>query len=282
MKIDEMTEKAGRAVRENIAHIIFVSVVLLMIFLSFVTVRAESGNFNWFNFFINLTLQLSIFIPYRWRQKRHSGKNEAYKANKQEYSTAVKEIHANNRLQSFGEFCEKKSVELRRQKQLDIIHNAGIDTISWDNENFKDLTPKQKKAVDRAKRVKVKPVNPFCITSDNTHVHNYGVEFNDNAEDLRDVIAKVIPMFLWAAILTYIVLDALQVNGLSAVVMIVFRIVMCLSAMFTGIMSGDSFVARKDKVILCRIDFIRLFNEWSENQNATASLHNSPDNVTAV
>lgn len=267
MKLGDIGERAGRTVRENIAHIIFAVVVVLMVFLSFVTAYPDDGEFNWFSFLINLSLQLSIFIPYRWRQKRYSGKNEAYMANKKEYSAAVKEIHAKNQLQEFGKFCEKKTDDLRRQKQLDIIHRAGIDTSTWDSGKFDGLTPEQQKAVDRAKRVQVKPINPFCITSDNTHVHNYGVEFNDKAEDARDMIAKVLPMFLWAIILTFIALDPRQVDALSTVVVIVFRIAMCLMAMFTGIMSGDSFVARKDKVILCRIDFIRLFNEWTANPN---------------
>lgn len=262
MKYDEIGEKVGRAVRENVAHIIFGAVVLLMVFLSFVTVRAEKGTFNWFNFLINLALQLSIFVPYRWRQKSLSGKAKPYINNKTEYSKAVKAIHAHNRLKLFADFCEIKTQELRRQKQLDIVHAAGIDTSTWDSGAFDGLSPKQIKAVERAKRVKVKAVNPFCITSNSNRIHGYGLEFNDNAEDVRDVIAKILPMFLWAGILTFIVLDALASGGLEAAVMIVFRLVMCLSAMFSGTMSGNGFVIRKDKVILCRIDFIRLFDEW--------------------
>ncbi len=262
MKFDDIGEKAGRAVRENVAHIIFGAVVLLMIFLSFVTVHAEKGSFNWFNFLINMALQLSIFIPYRWRQKGLTGKSNPYADNKREYSNAVKAIHAHNRLKAFSDFCDVKTRELRRHRQLDIVHAVGIDTSTWDKGVFGTLTPKQRKAVDRAKRVNVKPVNPFCITSNGTHVRGYGLDFNDNAEDVRGMLMKIMPMFLWAGILTFIVLDALTSGGVEATVMIIFRFVMCLSAMFGGMMSGNTFVIRKDKVILCRIDFIRLFNEW--------------------
>lgn len=277
MKLDELGEKAGRAVRANVAHIIFGVVVILMVFLSFVTVRAEKGTFNWFNFLINLALQLSIFVPYRWRQKSLSGKAKPYINNKIEYSKAVKAIHAHNRLKLFSDFCEIKTQELRRQKQLDIVHAVGIDTDTWDKGEFDDLLPKQIKAVERAKRMKVKSVNPFCITSNSNRIHGYGLEFNDNAEDVRDVVAKILPMFLWAGILTFIVLDALTSGGIEAAVMIVFRLVMCLSAMFSGMMSGNGFVVRKDKVILCRIDFIRLFDEWLEASGNSVTQQNSVD-----
>ena len=56
--------------------------------------------------------------------------------------------------------------------------------------------------------------------------------------------------------------------------MIIFRIVMCLTAMFSGIMSGDGFVVKKDKVILRRIDFIELFNEWAGNTEKEPPLPN--------
>lgn len=264
MKVDEITEKAGRAVRENVAHIIFGAVILLMVFLSFVDMEKGDGAFDWFNFAVNLVLQLSVFIPYRWRQKRLSGQTDPYKQNKKLYGERVEELHAKNELERFSRFCEVKTQELKRAKQLAIVHAAGIDTATFDNGNYDKLTDAQLKAIERAKRVRVKPVNPLCITSNSNRVKGYGIDFNEEAEDYLSIFNKVMPMILWSAILTYIVLSGVHYGGIMAVVMIIFRVVMCLTAMFSGIMSGDGFTVKKDKVILRRIDFIELFHEWQD------------------
>ncbi|MDE6397963.1 MAG: hypothetical protein K2L51_01445 [Clostridiales bacterium] len=266
VKVDELTEKAGHAILENVAHIIFGAVILLMIVISFVYMCKGDGKFDWFNFGINLVLQLSIFIPYRWRQKRLSGKADPYKNNKKLYGDRVEELHNKNELTKFAEFCAIKTEELKRTKQLAIVHAAGIDTEVFDSCIYDKLTEEQCKAIEKARRVKVKAVNPLCITSNSNHVKGYGVDFNEGAEDFLSIFLKLLPMFVWAGIATYLVIWGIQNGGIEAVVMIVFRIVMCLTAMFSGIMSGDGFVVKKDKVILRRIDFIELFHEWQEVQ----------------
>lgn len=273
VKTDEIMEKAGHAIRENVAHIIFGAVLLLMVVISFVDMGKGDGKFDWFGFGVNLVLQLSVFIPYRWRQKRLSGKADPYKHNKALYGDRVEELHAKNELEKFAEFCSVKTEELKRAKQLAIVHAAGIDTKVFDSGEYDVLSEEQRKAIDKARRVKVKAVNPLCITSNSNRVKGYGIEFNEEAEDAFSIIQKIMPMLLWSAILTYIVISGIYYGGLAAVVMIIFRIVMCLTAMFSGIMSGDGFVVKKDKVILRRIDFIELFHEWvGKERTNTAEL----------
>lgn len=266
VNVDELTEKAGHAIRENVAHIIFGVVILLMVVVSFVDMGTGDGKIDWFNLLINITLQLSVFIPYRWRQKRLSGQSEPYKQNKKQYGERVEELHKQNELERFARFCEVKSEELKRAKQLEIVHAAGIDTDTFDSGKYERLNEKQRKAIEKAKSVKVKPINPLCITSNSNKVHGYGVDFNEEAEDIKGIIGKIFPMILWAIILSLIVVNSIKYGGITAVVMIIFRIVMCLTAMFSGIMSGDGFVVKKDKVILRRIDFIELFHEWGAGQ----------------
>ncbi len=263
IKFDELSERAGHAVRENVAHIIFAVVVVLMFVVSFVDLDTGDGKIDWFNLVVNITLQLSVFIPYRWRQKRISGQTEPYKANKKLYGEKVEAIHVNNLLRRFAEFCEEKTADIKRSKQLELIHEAGIDTAMFDGGDFGGLDKKQKKAVVKAKKLKIRSINPLCITSNSNKVKGYGVDFNEDVEDIKGIIGKVFPMLLWAFILSFIAIDSISYGGIAAVVMIIFRIVMCLTAMFSGIMSGDGFVVKKDKVILRRIDFIELFNEWA-------------------
>ena len=263
IKFDELSERAGHAVRENVAHIIFAVVVVLMFVVSFVDLDTGDGKIDWFNLVVNITLQLSVFIPYRWRQKRISGQTEPYKANKKLYGEKVEAIHVNNLLRRFAEFCEEKTADIKRSKQLELIHEAGIDTAMFDGGDFGGLDKKQKKAVFKAKKLKIRSINPLCITSNSNKVKGYGVDFNEDVEDIKGIIGKVFPMLLWAFILSFIAIDSISYGGIAAVVMIIFRIVMCLTAMFSGIMSGDGFVVKKDKVILRRIDFIELFNEWA-------------------
>lgn len=278
-KVNDLKEKAGHAIRENVAHIIFGAVVLLMIFLSFVDMGKGDGAFDWFGFCVNLTLQLSVFIPYRWRQKRITGQTDPYKQNQKDYGEKVDELHKNNELKQFAEFCQVKTDELKRAKQLAIVHAAGIDTKTFDfltdrnlteqgckqrDQLRESLTEAQRKAFERALRVKVKPVNPLSITSNSNRVRGYGIDFNEEAEDCFSIFQKVMPMFLWSGIITYIVIAGIHYGGIAAVVIIIFRIVMCLTAMFSGIMSGDGFVVKKDKVILRRIDFLELFHEWKK------------------
>lgn len=265
-KVDELTEKAGHAIRENIAHIIFGAVILFMVFLSFVNMGRDKKAFDWFNFFVNFLMQMSLFVPYRWRQKRLSGAAEPYKTNKKLYGERVQNMRANNELNKFSEFCEVKTEELKRCKQLEIVHAAGIDTNTYDAGDYSKLGDMQRKAIERAKRVQVKPVNPLCITSNSSRIKGYGVDFDDDAEDYKSIINKVTTFILWAIILTYIAVDGIKYGGIAAVVLIIFRIVMCLMAMFSGVMSGDGFVVKKDKVILRRIDFIDLFHEWQSAQ----------------
>lgn len=265
-KMDDLTEKAGHAIRENVAHIIFGVVTLLMVVISFVDMGAGDGAVDWFGLTVNITLQLSVFIPYRWRQKRISGQAEPYKQNKSIYGERVEELHVKNELADFAEFCRVKTEELRRAKQLAIVHAEGIDTATFDSGRYDDLTEEQRKAIEKAKRVKVKPVNPLCITSNSTRVHGYGVDFNEEAEDIKGIVGKIFPMLLWAVILSLIAIYSISYGGLAAVVMIVFRVVMCLTAMFSGILSGEGFVIKKDKVILRRIDFIELFHEWESEK----------------
>lgn len=263
-RLDEFGEKAGTVVRENIAHIILAAIILLMVLLSFVNITAGDGQLDWFNLAINITLQVAVFVPYRWRQKRISGQTDPYKENKRIYGERVASIHAGNRLSDFAKFCEVKTQELKRAKQLQIVHAAGIDTNVYDDGEYETLTEKQRKAIEKAKRVRVKPINPSCITSNSSKVRGYGIDFDETAEDAKGIAGKVLPMLVWAVILAYIALDGIGYGGIMAVVMIVFRIVMCLTAMFSGIMSGDGFVVKKDKVILRRIDFINLFYEWAQ------------------
>lgn len=262
MKLDEFGEKAGAVVRENIAHIIFGVVILCVILLPFVRITSGDGQIDWIEMCINIALQMSVFIPYRWRQKRISGMLDPYKANKALYGEKVAEINANNRLGQFGKFCEIKTEELKRARQLQIVHEVGIDTERYDSGKFDGLTEKQKKAIEKAARVKVKPVNALCITSNSNHVKGYGIEFDEPVEDAKSMVGKIIPMLVWVIVLAYIALDAMSYGGIIAIVMIIFRIIMCLSAMFSGIMSGEGFVIKKDRVIMRRIDFINLFNEW--------------------
>lgn len=274
MKLDEFGEKAGAVVRENVAHIIFGVVILCVVLLSFVQISSGDGEIDWLDFCINIALQMSVFIPYRWRQKRISGALDPYKANKVLYGEKVADMNANNRLRAFGEFCELKTAELKRAKQLQIVHAVGIDTELYDSGKFDGLTDKQKKAIEKAARVKVKPVNALCITSNSTHIKDYGLDFDERVEDAVGLAGKIVPMLVWVVILAYITVNALSYGGIVAVVMIVIRILMCLSAMFTGIMSGEGFVIKKDRVIMRRIDFINLFNEWcAANCN---QLQNSP------
>lgn len=274
VKTDELMEKAGHAIRENVAHIIFGAVILLMGFISFVNLGKGDGKIDWFNLVVNIALQVSVFVPYRWRQKRISGHAEPFKQNKGVYAEKVRDIHANNELSKFSEFCAVKTEELRREKQLSIAHASGIDTDTFDkylsgnltNDEIQRLTEKQVDAMSRAKRVGIKPVNPLCITSNSNKVHGYGVDFDDDAEDIKGIVGKIVPMLVWAFIISLIAIDSIKYGGIAAVVMIIFRIVMCLTAMFSGIMSGDGFVIKKDKVILRRIDFIELFHEWKVAQ----------------
>lgn len=273
VNMDELTEKAGHAIRENVAHIIFGVVILLMVVVSFVDLGAGDGAVDWFGLIVNITLQLSVFVPYRWRQKRIVGQSDPYKENKRRYGERVEELHSQNGLADFAEFCKAKTDELKRAKQLAIVHAAGIDTDTFDSGKYEKLTERQRKAIEKARRVKIKPINPLCITSNSTKVKDYGVDFDDEVEDIKGIIGKVFPMLLWAFILSFIAIDSIKYGGMAAVVMIIFRIVMCLTAMFSGIMSGDGFVVKKDKVILRRIDFIELFHEWVGNtkkQQATA------------
>ena len=274
IKFDELSEKAGYAVRENVAHIIFAVVVLLMVVISFVDMRTGDGNVDWFGLIVNITLQLSVFIPYRWRQKRISGQAEPYKTNKKLYGEKVEAIHVSNLLRHFAEFCEEKTADIKRAKQLEIVHAAGIDTSTFDSGKFNNLNKKQLRAITKAKKLKMKPINPLCITSNSNKVKGYGVDFNEDVEDIKGIIGKVFPMLLWAFILSIIAIYSISYGGIAAVVMIIFRIVMCLTAMFSGIMSGDGFVVKKDKVILRRIDFIELFNEWAGNIEKEPSLPN--------
>lgn len=274
IKFDELSEKAGHAVRENVAHIIFAVVILLMVVISFVDMGTGDGNVDWFGLMVNITLQLSVFIPYRWRQKHISGATEPYKANKKLYGEKVEAIHVNNSLRRFAEFCGEKTAEMKRAKQLELVHAAGIDTATFDSGDYGGLDKKQKKVVAKAKKLKVKLINPLCITSNSNKIKGYGVDFNEDVEDIKGIIGKVFPMFLWAFILSFIAIDSISYGGIAAVVMIIFRIVMCLAAMFSGIMSGDGFVVKKDKVILRRIDFIELFNEWAGNTEKEPPLPN--------
>lgn len=267
MKFDEFGERAGTVVRENIAHIIFGAVILLMILLSFVNLTAGDGKVDWLGLCINIALQITIFIPYRWRQKRISGALDPYKANKVLYGERVAEMNANNKLRLFGKFCETKTAELKRARQLQIVHAVGIDTETYDGGNYDGLTVEQKKAIDKAARVKVKPVNALCITSNSTHIKDYGLDFDETAEDAKSTASKILPMLVWAVALSFIAFDSFSYGGIMVAVIIVFRIVMCISAMFTGIMSGEGFVIKKDRVIMRRIDFINLFNEWCAAQN---------------
>lgn len=272
MKLDEFGEKAGAVIRENVAHIIFGAVIFCVVLLPFVQITSGDGKIDWVDMCINIVLQMSVFIPYRWRQKRISGTLDPYKANKVLYGEKVAEINANNRLELFGRFCEIKTEELKRTRQLQIVHAAGIDTERYDSGKFDGLNDKQKKAVEKAARVKVKPVNALCITSNSNHVKDYGIDFDETVEDAKSTIGKILPMLMWVIVLAYIALDALSYGGIIAIVMIVFRVIMCLSAMFSGIMSGEGFVIKKDRVIMRRIDFINLFNEWcAANCN---QLHN--------
>ena len=54
-KMDELTEKAGHAIRENVAHIIFGVVILLMVVISFVEMGAGDGTVDWFGLTVNIT-----------------------------------------------------------------------------------------------------------------------------------------------------------------------------------------------------------------------------------
>ena len=276
-KVEEITEKVGHAVRENVAHIIFAAVILLMAFISFVKIGVGDGLIDWFGLLINVTLELSVFVPYRWRQKRRSAHTDPYKTNSESYSQKVKEMHDKNELTRFSEFCRKKTAELKRERQLAIVHAAGIDTVTYDFLTSKalpeergkerdalmgELTDKQRNALDKAANVKIKPVNPLCITSNSSHVNGYGIEFNEGAEDVKGIAGKIFPLILWGVILSIITFIGIADGGIQAVVMIIFRVVMCLSAMFSGIMSGDGFIVKKNKVLLCRMDFIELFHEW--------------------
>ena len=283
VKIEELTERAGKTIRENVAHIIFSAVIGLMIVLSFVDMGKGDGKIDWFNLIVNIVLQVSIFIPYRWRQKRISGQSAPYKENRQLYGDCVEALYKNNELKQFAIFCQQKTNELQYSKQVAIVQSAGIDQETFDfltakilsEEKNKQrdallaaLTDDQRKALARAQRITVKPVNPLCITSNSNKIKGYGVDFNEEAEDIKGIIGKIFPMLIWAVIISLIAIDSIKYGGVAAAVMIIFRIVMCLTAMFSGIMSGDGFVVKKDKVILRRIDFIGMFNEWLAAEKA--------------
>lgn len=268
-KLDELTDRAGHAVRENVAHIIFGAVIALMICVSFVEMGAGDGKINWLGMTVNILLQVSVFVPYRWRQKRLTGQTDPYKANRRLCGEKVEELHKNNALNDFSRFCEVKTKELKREKALQIAHAAGVDTVDYDlycagKPTNANLDGKQRQALERAKRVKVKAINPLCITSNSSRVKGYGIDFDEGLEDAKGIAGKIFPMLVWGVILAYIAIDGIHYGGLSAVVVIIFRIVMCLTAMFSGIMSGEGFVIKRDKVMLRRIDFIELFHEWSK------------------
>lgn len=298
-KTDELMEKAGHAIRENVAHIIFGAVILLMVVISFVDMGKGDGIINWFDLVVNITLQLSVFIPYRWRQKRITGQASPFIDNKKTYADKINEIHKDNELKEFAKFCKVKTDELKKEKQLAIVQAAGLDsdvyelliTAKLTAEQKKEraeieasLTPEQRKALERAQRVKVKPVNPLCITSNSSKVKGYGIDFDDTVEDACGILFKIFPMIVWSVILAWIAIDSLKYGGITAVVMIIFRVVMCLTAMFSGIMSGDGFVIKKDKVILRRIDFIELFHEWVGREESIKTIElplpELPDDIT--
>lgn len=279
-KKTQFSEKTSTFVKSNLSTIALVICIVVTI----VKELYELGYVNPFSvvFFLNLFTDASItmfcyavFIPFGKRGEITS--NTSYTGNLQVWGKRSSEIRVTGKLSLFNDYC-RKQVELEREeiRRMIIFNETTIEYEVYIEKyaglkkseikklyKAKKIAKEEKRAILRAKKVKVKPIKPLLILC--------GVQkasINDAGRSTNHYVA------IWYATRPLIILSLAILRsctngtfvGTSHIYGMMMSILSIVIASGIGYSAGSKSIQRENELVKNRILFIDGFLE-KENTN---------------
>lgn len=264
-------EGIGEAIRNNIANIVVLSVLLFLCLSAFVAIRKTDGQVSIIELLYNCCVAIIVYIPYRSQCKKSMSGKAPYADNLKAYGEKASSLADGGHLAQLNLFCAEKTEDLRREKRYNIMQRAMIDRARFDKlldmtdeelENEK-LTEKQKAAFTKATGViYVKPINPAVLVTDSTEKDSaLSLVYNETLAGAVSTTGKMISVIVFAVLTVVITVVPTGFNGVATFVALAMRILLVVSAIVSAIGSANTAVQNRDRAIKRRIAFIDLFYE---------------------
>lgn len=276
-------DKIKRAMPFCITAIIILTVFIIQF--AVLEPQSATGGF-WINLGVNAALIVAMSLTWMasGSDRAKGEEKSAYKTNAAEYAKRIAAIEERGQLAELSEFCEKKTRELLEERMKGILAQVGIDWdrfdelkgLSAEKLRARGLVRKQIRAIMRIRNggqfperlrrnsLKVRPIRALELTTNHRVRNRYDVVYNEEADKAVSVLIRAAKSILTGAALAYISFQlAGNITDLTAWAAFLMKLATIFYTAWSSEREGYSQIAvTKNRVILCRLSFLSLFNEW--------------------
>lgn len=285
-------------IKRVIPFLLTALIIVVVLLIEFTTLYPNSIDESfWLTLGVNTIIIVATALIWLASGK-HRAKTEegsSYHKNAATYSDQISEIEENKNFSNLNVFCDIKTEELRQKRVIAILSSACIDVEEYEqiksdtDEELKNkhYTIKQIRAINRVRNggaaferlrknsLIVKPIIAMELAS-NCEVKNpYDVHYSEAAEESKSVILRVLKSCIMAVALALVGFELSQdITSLTAWAMFFSKLVTILFTAWSSEKEGyEQIAVTKNQVILKRINFLNLFNEWLEKQQTKEKIN---------
>lgn len=213
------------------------------------------------------------------RLSAKSEEKSSYALNKKTYAEKTVSLSERGLLKRFEDFCALKTKALLENKITALLNSVCISYENYINEYsqmpLSELTAltadkRTKKVLLKVRRgkVKVRAVKASDVMADSksSAPDGYGLEYDEKSETRERLLVKTLQSVVSGAALAIMVIELSQnIASLSAWAFFGLKLLLIVWNAWSGFNDGYNQIAEtKNKVILRRIMFINLFDEWAK------------------
>lgn len=236
----------------------------------------KDGVVNWANLIYNTLLGLVAFVCARRQGVIKGDKTPAHVENRRIYGAKITALVDSGGIDQMEEFCRERTKKREQEIRENIMIRVCISPQRFaelqkmtDEERNSVLDKKTQKAYRRATgKINVRPVSPKTILADiDSRDNSLDVVSRSKVEDFFDYLAKIVPSVIMPIVIAFVELAGAQGDTMEIVFGITMRLFILVSSAISGIAGGQKKAKSKDHIILNRVLFLALYEDWRKKKN---------------
>ncbi len=274
-------------IKRAIPFILTALIVVVISLIEFTTLYPNSiDEAFWLSLGVNTIIIVATALVWlaSGKARAKSEQNSPYAKNAETYSNLISQIEEEKNFSELNKFCDEKTEELRQKRAIAILTSACIDVEEYekiksetdDELKKKHYTRKQIKAVNRVRNggacfegirknsLLVKPIIAMELASNCVVKNPYDVHYNDTIEETKAIVLRILKSCIMAIGLALVSFELSQdITSVEAWAMFFSKLTTILFTAWSSEKEGyEQIAVTKNQVILRRINFLNLFNEW--------------------
>ncbi len=274
-------------IKRVIPFLLTALIVVVILLIEFTTLHPNSIDETfWLSLAVNSLIIVAVALVWvaSGKARARGEANSPYSKNAETYSNLISQIEEDKNFSALNKFCDLKTEELRQKRIVAILASACIDIDEYDEiKSFTDQELKEKhysckqiKAINRVRNggssfeplrknsLCVKPIIAMELASNCVVKNPYDVHYNDAVDETRNLIIRILKSLIMAIGLALVSFELSQdITSIEAWAMFFSKLTTIFFTAWSSEKEGyEQIAVTKNQVILRRINFLNLFNEW--------------------